>query len=399
MPPLEVGLGISQLQGTERAVTEAVEKAKAGLSTKPGLAVVTTTVEHDSGAFAQALESRLPGVPVFGVTTSLGILGSTGVVADANGVVGIMLLASPDGAVSFASGSAPITTSATEATLAAARALRASRPDETPRLLLVGQSPGAEEDVLSALAGAYPGVPAYGGSAADHAISGNWSTFGSSSAHQNGVSLAALFGPIKAGGAFLSPYTVTDIQAVVTDSDGRSIRTLGNRIAAEVLGEWIGSSIAHQVKSGGVILAQTALSPLAVRRTIGSSYHFIPSHPFQITRPEGSVQVFTGVEPGDTVCLLRGSVDDLVGHLAPLVEHALATGRLTPSEVKGGILIYCAGCAGAVGEQLDRALRQHLQPRLPGVPLLGMCTFGEQGFIAGLGNVHQNLTLGLVLLG
>ncbi len=31
------------------------------------------------------------------------------------------------------------------------------------------------------------------------------------------------------------------------------------------------------------------------------------------------------------------------------------------------------------------------------VPMLGLCTFGEQGHIPGLGNVHQDLSLGLTL--
>jgi len=37
------------------------------------------------------------------------------------------------------------------------------------------------------------------------------------------------------------------------------------------------------------------------------------------------------------------------------------------------------------------------QRLLPGVPMLGLCTFGEQGHIPGLGNVHQDLSLSLTL--
>jgi hypothetical protein len=29
--------------------------------------------------------------------------------------------------------------------------------------------------------------------------------------------------------------------------------------------------------------------------------------------------------------------------------------------------------------------------------MLGLCTFGEQGYIPGLGNVHQDLSLSLTL--
>ncbi|MEO1175099.1 MAG: hypothetical protein AAFX94_24050, partial [Myxococcota bacterium] len=59
-------------------------------------------------------------------------------------------------------------------------------------------------------------------------------------------------------------------------------------------------------------------------------------------------------------------------------------------------LIYCAGCAGAVGPALDRGVAEWAS-RLPGVPLMGLCTFGEQGFVPGHGNRHGNLSVGLVL--
>ncbi len=40
-----------------------------------------------------------------------------------------------------------------------------------------------------------------------------------------------------------------------------------------------------------------------------------------------------------------------------------------------------------------------LRSRLGDVPVLGFCTFGEQGVIPGLGNVHSNLSVALVLAG
>jgi hypothetical protein len=399
MSALEAGLGISQLRGTEPAVAEAVAKAKSSLSVTPGLALVATTIEHDASAFMAALRAELPGVPISGITTSLGILTASGIVSEAHGVVGISLLASPDGTVSFGAGSAAIQGSAREATHAAASAIKNQHPGKLPVVLLLTASPGAEEEVLAAVAEEFPNVPACGGSAADHAIAGKWSIFGTDGAHRNGVTLAALFGQVRVGAAFVSPYEVTETRAVVTEAEGRTIRTLNGRPAAEVLGEWVGPAIADQVRSGGVILAQTALSPLALRRSTGTGYYYIPSHPFQITQPGGSVSIFTKPAVGDTICLLRGSVEGLTGHLEALVDQALAAASLDVSQVKAGFLIYCAGCAGAVGGELNEALRRHLAPKLPGVPVLGLCTFGEQGFVPGLGNVHQNLSVRLVLLG
>ena len=266
-------------------------------------------------------------------------------------------------------------------------------------MLLLTASPGAEEDVIAGLDEVFPGVPAYGGSAADHAIAGQWSTFSDVGAHQNGVAVAALFGDVKVGGAFVAPYQPTTTMAVVTAAEGRKIQTLDGQLAATVLGQWVGDSISDQVENGGVVLAQTALSPLALRRTVGNVTHDIPTHPFQIVQPEGAVGVFALPTVGDTVCLLKGTVESLTGHLDTLIAKAMADGKLTGETVAGGLLIYCAGCAGAVGAELHDALRKHLGKHLPNAPVLGLCTFGEQGYVPGLGNAHQNLSLSLALFG
>ena len=44
-------------------------------------------------------------------------------------------------------------------------------------------------------------------------------------------------------------------------------------------------------------------------------------------------------------------------------------------------------------------LQAELGPRLGSAPLLGLCTFGEQGFVPGIGNLHQDLSVSLLLLG
>ena len=56
------------------------------------------------------------------------------------------------------------------------------------------------------------------------------------------------------------------------------------------------------------------------------------------------------------------------------------------------------GCAGAVGPRLAEATRL-VAAELPGVPMVGFCTFGEQGHVDGIGNVHSNLSVLIALLG
>src|SRR6185436_17969299 len=101
---LAAGAGTSVLESTDTAVAEAVAAARAGLGgLAPGLAIAWATVDHDPALVHAALLRALPGVPLHGGTSSLGVLGSDGVVMGAGGGVGVMLVASRGG-TRFASG-------------------------------------------------------------------------------------------------------------------------------------------------------------------------------------------------------------------------------------------------------------------------------------------------------
>lgn len=390
------GLGISTAKGAASAVKAAVEQAKQQLGANvPSLCLVTATVEHPAAEVFSSLRRELPNVPIHGITTAHGVLGVEGMARGRHGAVGILLLAA-GGTVSFAVGSAPIEEDGRAAGRIAAGRIASRYMDARPRVLLFHCSPGLEEEALEGVAEVFPGVPVYGGSASDESLAGGWTVFTNDGPRTTAVSLAAVYGAVEVGGAFLAPYDATDTKARVTLVSGRTLHSLDGRPAADVLGGWVGDAIAQEVRHGGTILEKMALAPLGVRR---ATEHFLTVHPASVVKPGNAVKVFAQVHAGDTVCLMSTTEKELLRALSPLVDQALAHGNLEPHAVKAGVLIYCAGCAGAVGRKLDRALREHVGRKLPGVPLLGMCTFGEQGFVSGLGNLHQNLTLGLVLLG
>ncbi len=265
-----------------------------------------------------------------------------------------------------------------------------------PRLILFNASPGMEEDMLQGIASICPGVPCQGGSAADHTIAGQWSVFTQAGAVPTGVSLLGLFGEVRLGTALSTPYSPTGTRAKATSAEGRRLKTLDGQPASQVLGRWLGEAIHHQVRSGGNILAQTALHPIAVRRAAGKRDHYVTVHPAQIHAAEGAVEVFARIDPGDEVCLMLSTPEALVNEVAHIIDMTLANGGMTARDVKGAALIFCAGCAGALGSRLDEGLRS-FHRLLPEVPMLGLCTFGEQGYIPGLGNVHQDLSLCLTL--
>lgn len=391
------GVGVSVRPNTAAAVSEAFERASRGLpGAEAELAFITCTVEHDAAEVVRQARTHLPKAQIHGITTSLGVLGREGVAAGVDGAVGMLLLRG-DG-MTFVSRGSTIDDDARATGRRIAAAVTEASHGRMPKLLLFNASPGVEEDLLTGIAEVFPDVPAYGGSAADHAIAGGWSVLTSEGAIKNGVTLTGVFGDVRCGGAFLAPYEPSGEETTVSSATARRIQRLGEARAADQLCEWVGSSIAAQAKSGGNILAQTALSPIGVRHHGTRGAQFVAVHPAHI-HPDGSVDVFARVADGTTVCRLRGTHEGLIDALPRLITGALEDAGLKASEARAALLIYCAGCAAAVGDLLHAGLAKHFGAELPNVPTIGVCTFGEQGMVPGVGNLHSNLSLGLVVFG
>jgi hypothetical protein len=401
MKNLEIGIGHSTLASSRAAVFEAVEQAQRGFRTgKKGkvLAFVTATVEHSADAVFAAVREALPDALIHGITTSLGLLGLDGVVSGPDGVVGILLFHST-GDVHLGIGYAELGGDPQKSGRAAAEQILSQGGGARPALLLFNAAPGEEEAILQGVAEVLPEVPAFGGSAADHAIAGEWSVFTNEGPRKNAVSIAALFGNVSIGGALLAPYRPAGKAATITRGTARKLGELDGKPAAQVLNSWLDGSLEYQLAEGGNILAQTALRPLGIRHDTPAGPHYVTLHAAQIHVPSHDVDLFAAIRAGQEICLMEGNVEGLIDVLSELVKRALENGRLARSEVRAGVLIYCAGCAGAVGQALDVGLRKHLRKELGDIPLLGMCTFGEQGYIPGLGNLHQDLSVSLVLIG
>lgn len=392
--------GYSAAEEAAQGVREAVALAKQGLGGKsPKLCILAATMDHDAAQVHKAIREELPNVPVHGATTSLGVLGSSGVVMGSNGSIGVLLFAADD-ETSFSTGNSDFADGAKAAGRKAAEQLIANGPKgQTPRLIFIAATPGNEENVLEGIHEVLPGVPVFGGSAADHAIQGGWSIFTNDGIRGEGVTLAAIFGnSVRVGAAIEGPYEPTSKQAKVTGAKGRSVQSLNGRPATEVLHNWLGDSIADQVRDGGNLLMQTALNPMGISRSGKDDKPFhVLLHPAH-AHTEGNIDLFAEAPEGSTVCLMSGTGDSLVGIVDRLVDRCLDTSKLTLEETRGAFLIYCAGCAGALGNRIEEVLSR-LSGRLPNVPMLGFCTFGEQGHVPEIGNVHTNLSVALVVVG
>lgn len=240
-------------------------------------------------------------------------------------------------------------------------------------MLLFNSSPGREEDILAGITDVLPGIPAFGGSAADHAIVGEWSVYTNDGVQRDAVSIAAICGEFAFGGALLAPFEATSSRAKVTAGHDRHIVSLDGKPAGEVLNAWLDDSLSLQLAEGGNILAQTALRPLAIRHETSDGEHYVTIHPSQIHVEDRSIDLFARISEGDEICMMTGTVERLTAVLAKL--HTLASRGLQPDKIRAAVLIYCAGCAGAVGGALHEGLQTHLGPVVLGsIPLLGRDT-------------------------
>ena len=396
MGSLRVGFGLSEKDALASALDEAVAAAKASAGGDAQVAFITSTVDHDAQAVHAGFRERLPGVKLHGVTTSLGVLTSSGVQNGGRGAVACLLLGGDD--QQFHCGHSTLE-DAHAAGKAAASALKEAAGGEVPHAILFHASPGAEEAMLEGVAEVFPDVPCQGGSAADNAIAGEWWVFTDEGPAKAGVSLLGLFGQVNVGVGLVAPYKPEDKTAPITAAHDRQLEKIDGRPAAQVLGEWLGGTIDQQVEKGGNILAQTALHPVAIKKNVPGGAHYTTIHAAQVHAGSGNVDVFARVQSGDELTLMCATEDDLASALPGLIDTALAGGSVERDKVRAALLIFCAGCAGALGPRLDEALKK-LSGQLPdGAPVFGLCTFGEQGFVPGLGSVHQDLSLSVMLLG
>ncbi len=396
MSDIQIGFGWSDNAVLNKALDEAVATAKASLTGEAKAAYITATVEHDTESVLAGFRQRLPGVNFHGGTTSLGLLTSDGVKNSGQGVVGVMLFASDaDGEFHTASSTE---TDGHKAGRQVAEALKNAGGGRDPILILFNATPGDEESILEGIAEVLPDVPCQGGSAADHAIAGEWSLFTDAGCAKVGVSCLGIYGEVKVGTSMVSPYTCAGPRGTVTGTGNhRNLTTIDGKPAAEVLGSWLDGSIDTILAEGGNILAQTALHPIAIqRKKSDGSEHLITVHPAHVHADQGSIDVFARVRVGDVVCSMKGDEDRLVGALPHLVDRALEQGGLAMNEVRGATLIFCAGCAAALGPRIEESLLK-LRERFRDVPLMGLCTFGEQGFVPEFGSTHQDLSLSITL--
>ena len=343
------------------------------------------------------LENHFPGVAALhGATSCLGVMSESGphisrgagafAIWDANGDYGTALRKL--GSDPYAAAKA-----ATEAAL-----LAADRPGEAPDIIWLSVSPGREEDVLAAIEDVVgDNVPVMGGSAADDTVSGDWQVFDGKDSVADGVIVSVLFPSKPISFAYHNGYAPTSHTGVITKAEGRLLKEIDHRPVAEVYSDWTeGNVIPNQVAERCSILSESTWTPLGRHcDSVGGVPFYLLFHPAAMT-PDGSFELFADAKVGETLTLMKGSADQLTYRAGKVAALAAQSGKLTADEIAGVLMVYCGGCMMAVQDKLSD-VSAGICEALPGVPFLGIYTFGEQGMAMGGQNRHGNLMISAIV--
>jgi len=406
-PAVSVGYGWSTQQDEKTAMEEAVSMVRKQLrGVVPDYVLLFSTVGYDSEKVLRE-GRRLLGerVQIHGGTSSGTVFSLGGYHVGKGGSLALLAVASPK--ITFGVGGSSIgkdgsaRKAGTKAMLEAIKNAGKKRTDE-PSLVLMTAAPGREEEIIQGIEDVIgKEVPIFGGSAGDNDQSGKWKEFANGEVYRDGVALTAVYTDLKVGWAFESGYLRTERSGVATKVKGRIIYEIDHKPAAQVYDNWIGGELTEILKTEKEklsIQAKTVLYPLAkfVKGKSGETY-YLSTHPAPYGPSQKFLEVHTNMEEGNELFLMHGSWELLLNRARTTSLQGTIRGRILPRDIAFGISFFCAGSMYAIPPEERPKIPLLVEDALVGAPFAGAFTFGEQGFLPGVGNVHGNLVSAAVV--
>lgn len=405
-------VSVRSIVASGKATGEVIADLKKSVRTSaisPDLVIVFYDCNHDADAIYAFVRDQFPAAALLGGSSCSGAMSQSGL--GGAGSIGLLLIEDPDG--DYGTAAIRIEGSGADAAEKALHAAleRANCAGELPELLWIYQAPGQEEAVIEGLRRVVGDrCPIIGGSAADNDVTGKWTQIGPDGVLTDGIVIGALFSSGGIGFAFQGGYEpsgesgiVTRIgydcageTGIVTQARGRQIISINGRPAAEVYNEWTGGAIADKL-SGGSILTDTTMYPVGIDAgKIEGITNYLLIHPDKVL-PNGALSTFADVEEGAQLFSMRGNKSRLVERAGKVAASAAAHIPGGAGNLAGGLVVYCAGCMLAVGDEMPE-VAQAVTDSFEGMPFLGCFTFGEQGAMLDK-NTHGNLMISAIAFG
>jgi hypothetical protein len=351
------------------ATRNAVSDALAGVERPDVVLIFPSAQLNDREVLAQALAAA-DGVPVVGMAAraelspagpTLGGCAAMALDAATSQGVGVAVDASSD-----------LRTAGREAATAALKAL-AVRHQHTVLLMFLDSASG---DQAEAVAGAYaavgPRVPLAGGAAGGP----DGRLFVGGRTLRDAVVAVALSSPGPIGVGIADGCVPRSSPGIVTRADGRTIRLIDGRPAAEVYLEKIGR--AGEELSEPDFEALAVLHPLAQPELSGD----LRLRHVHSRTPEGGLVCATSIPVNAAVRFMEQSTDSILRSAWDAVSEALQA--LPESGARAALVFDCAGRRAAAGDALSSEVEAIVASfGSPTPPLAGLYTYGEVGRIRG----------------
>lgn len=351
---------------------------------------------HDSDAILAFARKRFADAAILGGTSCNGVMSEAGL-AEA-GSIGLLVIEDPDG--DYGAAIARLEANAADC---AERALhdaleRAGCAGELPELIWLYQAPGREEEVIEGLRRVVGDrCPIIGGSSADNHVAGQWRQLANDGVLSDGLAIGVLFSSGGIGFAFQGGYEPSGESGVVTQSRGRRIVTIDGAPAAEVYNRWTGGLLDDKIGTGGNVLASTTMHPVGMDvGKIEGITHYLLVH-LDAVLEDGVLSTFATIDEGTRLYSMKGERSRLVERAGRVAAAAAAELPQGEDSLAGGLVVYCAGCMMAVGDEMPEVARA-VTRRFGEKPFLGCFTFGEQGTMLGR-NAHGNLMISAIAFG
>ena len=383
---------VSRTGSPDRA-RDLIESVRSELGCDPDWLVVDVAMPERSSSLEAALAASLAGSVAHVSSSCRGVMSDAGFESDGGAGFGVFAVSDPTGDYGVAARSLSDDPAAAAGAALIAAIDEAGRTGEAPALVWVNPVPGSEEAVLAGIRSTVgPHVPVFGGSSADNDVAGDWWQMCHGETLVDSVIVSVLYPSVDVRTAFHSGYVPTPHRGRVSDADGRLIREVDGRRAADVYADWTGDALAGASTEPGALLAASTMYPLGVPTAEEDGEElFRLVHPATL-HADGALEVFADVAVGDEIVVMQGSVQALVTRAGDIVS-TLVEGAADRT-VHGALVTYCGGCMLAIPDRMDEVAAS-ISDALGGVPFLGGFTFGEQGRLD-CDNVHGNLMIGVV---
>ncbi|MFQ6044014.1 MAG: FIST N-terminal domain-containing protein, partial [Candidatus Poribacteria bacterium] len=150
----KISVGFSTVTNEASAAAEVVETALRQLEGEPTFAILLSTVDYDVQKILAAVQEKLADAPIWGGTSSAGIISPTGLVSGEQGALGIMLISGIQAGVGGAELGDDPQTAGLKAAQAAIESIKYS-----PDVLLMMSAPGNEEAVMAGIKQVSKSIP------------------------------------------------------------------------------------------------------------------------------------------------------------------------------------------------------------------------------------------------